>query len=324
MNILITGGAGFIGSHVADACIAGGDNVVVLDDLSTGRIENIAHLLGHDRFHFVQGNILNPRVVDDLVDECDEIYHMAAALGMRRVVGIPLQTFKTNLHGSEVVFAAAALRSKRLLFTSTSEIYGLNEHRPTREDDLSVLGLTSKPRWTYAHSKAAAEVLAFAYHYEEKLPLTVVRLFNTVGPRQTGRYGMVVPTFVRQALEGEPLTVHGDGTQTRCFGDVHEIADALTCLMHHPLAIGEVFNVGNNREIEIRDLAKRVIKLTGSSSPIEFVPHDDVYGAGFDEIQRRVPDISKVKELIGFEARTQIDTILGNVIDDQKQKVLAI
>ncbi len=324
MKILVTGGAGFIGSHVVDACIAGGDSVVVLDDLSTGRIDNIAHLLGHDRFQFVEGSIMDARLVDRLVDECDEVFHMAAAIGMRRVVGIPLQTFKTNVYGTEVVMSAAALRDRRVLLASTSEVYGLNERRPTREDDLTVLGLTTKPRWTYAYSKAAAEVLSMAYHHDENLRVTIVRLFNTVGPRQTGRYGMVIPTFVRQALSGEPITVHGDGSQTRCFGDVREIASALTMLIHHPLSIGEVFNVGNNREISILELAQRVKALTKSPSRIIFVPHDEVYGTGFDEIQRRVPNTQKARELIGFVPETQIDSILASVIAEQKQKQIAI
>jgi UDP-glucose 4-epimerase len=324
MNILVTGGAGFIGSHVVDACIAGGDHVTVLDDLSTGRIDNIAHLLGHERFRFVEGSILNERLVGQLVEACDEVYHLAAAIGMRRVVGMPLTTFKTNLNGSDVVFSAAALRGRRVLLASTSEVYGLNEHRPTSEMDLTVLGLTTKPRWTYAYSKAAAEVLGLAYYFDENLPLIIARLFNTVGPRQTGRYGMVVPTFVRQALEGQPLTVHGDGSQTRCFGDVHEIAGALTSLMHQPLAIGQVFNVGNNQETSIQELAERVIELTGSSSSIVYVPHDEVYGTNFDEIQRRVPDISKVRDFIDFEPQTTIDDIIRGVIAERRQKVLAI
>lgn len=324
MNVLITGGAGFIGSHVADACIAGEDNVTVLDDLSTGRIENIAHLLPHDRFRFVHGSILDPSLVRRLVDDSDEIYHMAAALGMRRVVGIPLQTYKTNVQGSDVVFAAATARRKRVLFTSTSEVYGLNDQRPTSEQDLTVLGLTEKPRWTYAYSKASAEVLGFAYYAQEHLPLTVVRLFNTVGPRQTGRYGMVVPTFVGQALNGEPLTVHGDGLQTRCFGDVREIAAALTSLMHDKRSVGQVFNVGNNRELSIRSLAERVIALTGSRSQIVYVPHDEVYGAGFDEIPRRIPDITKVNHLIGFTPSSGIDDILHSVIAERKEKALAV
>lgn len=325
MNILITGGAGFIGSHVADTCIAGGDSVTVLDDFSTGRLENIAHLLGHERFRFVEGSILNADLVDQLVEKADEVYHIAAALGMRRVVGIPLETYRINVNGTETVMTAAALRRKRVLFTSTSEVYGLNEHRPTSEEDLTVLGMTHKPRWTYAYSKACAEVLAFAYHHEMDLPVTVVRLFNTVGPRQTGRYGMVIPTFVRQALSGEPLTVHGDGLQTRCFGDVQEIAVALTGLMHSPRAIGEVFNVGNYRELSILSLAHRVIELTGSSSPIVHVSHDQVYGAGFDEIQRRVPDIRKLQALTGFDPQSAIDDILHKVIAEQTlQKAVAV
>lgn len=324
MNVLITGGAGFIGSHLADACIGRGDTVTVLDDLSTGRLENIAHLLEDGRFRFVRGSIMDVALVHELVGACDVVYHIAAALGMRLVVASPLRTFETNLLGSGVVFEAAAALGKRVLFTSTSECYGLNERKPSVETDLCVLGETHKNRWSYAYAKAGGEVLAMAYHAERNLPVTIVRLFNTVGPRQTGRYGMVIPTFVRQALGGEPLTVHGDGWQSRCFSDVYEIVPALCALAEHPAAVGEIFNLGNDREVHIGDLARRVIDLTGSKSAMAFVSHDRVYEPGFDEIKRRIPDITKARTLIGFNPQTPLDTILERVIAEHRKKVVAV
>lgn len=324
MRVCITGGAGFIGSHLADACIERGDTVEVLDDLSTGKIENIAHLLEHPEFRYHSGSILNAPLVRDIVERCDVVYHLAAALGMRLVVGAPLHTFRANVMGTDVVLDAAAESGKRVLFTSTSEVYGLNEHKPSSESDLCVLGMTDRNRWSYAYSKAAAEVLAMAYHSERRLPVTIVRLFNTVGPRQTGRYGMVVPTFVRQALAGEPLTVHGDGLQTRCFVDVREIVRGIIALALAPRANGEIFNLGNDREIAIGDLARRVIAVTNSTSGMAFVSHDSVYEPGFDEILRRIPDISKARALVGFDPRTTLDEILKGVIAEQRRKVLAV
>lgn len=324
MKVLITGGAGFIGSHLADACIERGDSVVVLDDLSTGRVENIAHLLSEPRFRYVVGSITDAALVSRIMEECDAVYHVAAAVGMRLVIASPLHTFTTNVGGTEVVLNAAAARKKRVLLVSTSELYGLCEHRPTSERQHSILGLTSKPRWNYAYTKAACEVLAMAYHQEQNLPVVIARLFNTVGARQTGRYGMVIPTFVGQALAGKPLTVHGDGTQTRCFADVHEVVRGLIDLMNHPEAAGEIFNVGSDREISIRHLAERVLDLTNSNSGILYVPHEQVYGSGFDEIMRRVPDIGKIRSLTGFNAGTEIDDILGSVIAERKQRLVAI
>jgi UDP-glucose 4-epimerase len=324
MNVLVTGGAGFIGSHLADACLGRGDTVTVLDDLSTGRLENIAHLLENKNFRFVRGSIMDAALVRGLVAACDVVFHIAAALGMRLVVASPLRTFETNVLGSGVVFETAAALGKRVLFTSTSECYGLNERKPSAETDLCVLGETHKSRWSYAYAKAGAEVLAMAYHAERNLPVTIVRLFNTVGPRQTGQYGMVIPTFVRQALVGEPLTVHGDGWQSRCFGDVYEIVPALCALADHPGAAGAIFNLGNDREVRIGDLARRVIELTGSKSTVAFVSHDRAYEPGFDEIKRRVPDITKARTLIGFNPQTQLDTILERVIAEQRQKVVAV
>ena len=324
MRVLITGGAGFIGSHLADACIERGDEVVVLDDFSTGRIANVERLLSHRRFRLVRGDVANAALVGKLLDDCEAVYHVAARLGMRLVIEHPLSALHSNVAGTEVVLEQAAARRRRVLFTSTSEIYGLNEHKPSRESDLVVLGATSKSRWSYAYSKAMGEVMAMAYHHERGLPVVIARLFNTVGARQTGRYGMVVPTFVRQALAGEPITVHGDGSQSRCFVDVGEVVRGLVALMEHPAAVGEIFNLGSRQEITIRALAERVKAITGTSSEITFVPHDVAYEPGFDEIRRRVPDISKARGLIGFEPRTPIETIIGNVVAEQRWSAAAV
>jgi len=314
MRVLITGGAGFIGSHLAEACINDGHDVCILDDLSSGSLENVSHLVGNPHFRSVIGNIQDEALVGSSMDECDVVYHLAAAIGMKLILAQPLQTLQTNVRGTEVVLAQAALRKKRILFASTSEVYGLNEHKPSTETDDVVIGASSKARWTYACSKVLDEFLAFAYFREQGLPMTIARLFNTVGTRQTGRYGMVVPTFVKQALADKPLTVHGDGLQTRCFADVDEIARAMIALMNEPLAIGEAFNLGSNEETAILDLAKRVKKQTKSGSEIVFVPHDVAYEAGFDEIMRRIPDINKVAALTGFQPQTTLDEILGKVI----------
>jgi len=319
MNVLITGGAGFIGSHLADACIARGDAVTVLDDLSTGRLANVARLQAHPRFRFVEGTITDRPLVSKLVGACDQIYHVAAAIGMRLIIDHELHTFWANVRGTEVVLAEAAAQRRRVLFTSTSEFYGLNDHKPSTESDNAVLGATGKSRWSYAYSKAMGEVLAGAYLHEKDLPIVVVRLFNTVGSRQTGRYGMVVPTFVRQALSGEPITVHGDGTQTRSFGDVGQVAKALIALMNDARTTGGTFNVGSDRETLVIDLAHLVKKLTLSSSAITFIPHAAVYGPGFDEIARRVPDLQLLRSTIGFAPDRTIEDILDDVIAEQRR-----
>ena len=323
MKTLITGGAGFIGSHIADALIAEGHDVTVLDDLSSGRRENLAALHAHPRFRFVEGSITNRQLVATLIAESDCVFHVAAAIGMRMIIEHTLHTFETNVRGTEIVFAEAAAQGRKVLFTSTSEVYGLNEHKPSCETDRTVLGEPSKSRWSYAYSKAMGEVLAGAYRREMALPVIVARLFNTVGPRQTGRYGMVVPTFIGQALAGAPLTVHGDGTQTRCFSDVGQVVKALIALMDHADAVGQTFNVGADREIPIIELARRVKSLTGSASEITFVSHESVYGAGFDEIARRVPDVAKLRSLIGFSPERSLDAILGDVIAEHLQGTLA-
>jgi UDP-glucose 4-epimerase len=315
MRVLITGGAGFIGSHLADACLARGDEVFVLDDLSTGSIDNIRHLRGLPRFHYTIESVHHAPTVAELVDQCDVVIHLAAAVGVRLIVESPVRTIETNVHGTEVVLAAANKKKKKVLIASTSEVYGLSADVPFREDGCLVLGPTSKGRWSYACSKAIDEFLALAYWRERKLPTVIVRLFNTVGPRQTGQYGMVVPTFIKQALTGRPITIHGDGTQSRCFTDVSDVVAALLGLMDHPGAVGEVFNIGSSEEVTIADLAARIKALTGSVSEIVHVPYEQAYGEGFEDMPRRVPDIGKVAALIDYRPRRSLDEILTGVID---------
>jgi UDP-glucose 4-epimerase len=315
MRVLITGGAGFIGSHLADAYIARGDEVFVLDDLSTGSIDNIRHLKGHSRFHYTIESVHHGPTVAELVDQCDVVFHMAAAVGVRLIVESPVRTIETNVHGTEVVLAKANKKKKKVLIASTSEVYGLSEQVPFREDGNLVLGPTAKGRWSYACSKAIDEFLALAYWRERKLPTVIVRLFNTVGPRQTGQYGMVVPTFIKQAITGRPITIHGDGRQSRCFADVSDIVRALVALMDHPAAVGEVFNIGSNEEVTISALANRVKELANSDSEIVTVPYEHAYGEGFEDMPRRVPDIGKVERLIGYRPTRSLDEILKGVIE---------
>ncbi len=317
MRVLITGGAGFIGSHLAEAYLHRGDEVFVIDDLSTGTIENIHHLKPNPLFHYTIDNVHNRPVTAELVDQCDVVFHLAAAVGVRLIVESPVRTIETNVHGTEVVLSVANKKKKKVLLASTSEVYGLSSEVPFREDGNLVMGATTKGRWSYACSKAIDEFLALAYWREKKLPTIVARLFNTVGPRQTGQYGMVIPTFVKQALSGRPITVYGDGTQTRCFGYVGDVIGALMKLMDHPQAVGQVFNIGSNQEISILELAQRIKKLTKSQSEIAFVPYDEAYEEGFEDMPRRIPDISRVAELIGFRPRMELDGILESVIDYQ-------
>jgi UDP-glucose 4-epimerase len=317
MNVLITGGAGFIGSHLADACIARGDEVFVIDDFSTGRRENIAHHANDRRFHLVEGSVEETDLVRGLVDRSDVIFHLAAAVGVKLIVERPVRTIETNIRGTEVVLAAAARDGKRVLIASTSEVYGLSDRVPFREDGNLVMGATTKARWSYACSKAIDEFLALAYHRETQLPAIIVRLFNTVGPRQIGRYGMVVPRLVEQALARKPLTVFGDGNQTRCFGYVGDAVKSLLLLMDHPGAPGEIFNIGSTEEVSITRLAERVLHLTGSQSEIVYVPYDQAYEAGFEDMPRRVPDTSKALRFIGFTPGTALDDILRSVIAER-------
>jgi UDP-glucose 4-epimerase len=319
MRVLITGGAGFIGSHLADAYIERGDEVLVLDDLSTGSIENIRHLKKHPRFDYAIDSVHNAPLVAELVDACDAVFHLAAAVGVRLIVESPVRTIENNVHGTEVVLAQANKKKKKVLIASTSEVYGLSARVPFREDGPLVMGATTKGRWSYACSKAIDEFLALAYWREKKLPVVVVRLFNTVGPRQTGRYGMVIPTFVKQALAGRPITVFGDGTQSRCFCHVADVVNALVRLMDHPGAVGQVFNVGSDEEVSIAELAELVKVLSGSPSEIVLVPYGEAYEAGFEDMPRRVPDISKVNGLIGFRPTRGLEAILQSVIAHFRQ-----
>jgi UDP-glucose 4-epimerase len=314
MRVLITGGAGFVGSHLAEALLERGDEVFVLDDLSTGSIENIAHLKSHPKFHYTIDTVANEPVLAELIDRCDTVVHLAAAVGVKLIVESPVRTIETNVHGTEVVLKIAAKKRKLVLIASTSEVYGKSAKVPFSEDADLVLGPTSKHRWAYACSKMIDEFLALAYWKERKLPVIVVRLFNTVGPRQTGQYGMVVPTLVKQALNGEPITVFGDGSQSRSFTYVGDVVRAVVALINEPRAVGQVFNIGNGKEISIGDLAARIKAMTNSASPIVTIPYDQAYEAGFEDMPRRVPDISKIRTLIGYEPTVELDEILTRVI----------
>ena len=318
MRILITGGAGFIGSHLAEALLESGHEVFVLDDLSTGCIDNIAHLKGHARFHYTIDSVFNESLVAELVDRAAVVFHLAAAVGVKLIVQEPVHTIETNVHGTEVILRHAAKKRKLVFIASTSEVYGKSTDVPFRETADLVLGATTRHRWAYACSKALDEFLALAHWKERQLPVVIVRFFNTVGPRQTGQYGMVVPTFVRQALAGEPITVFGDGTQSRSFTYVGDVVGALLKLMVEPKAIGEVFNIGNIEEVTIHQLAERVKAITGSASPIVTIPYEEAYEAGFEDMPRRVPELSKVRALIGYEPAVGLDEIIRRVVASQR------
>jgi nucleoside-diphosphate-sugar epimerase len=314
MRVLITGGAGFVGSHLAEALLARGDEVFVIDDLSTGSIENISHLKSNPLFHYTIDTVSNEPVLAELIDRCDTVVHLAAAVGVKLIVESPVRTIETNVHGTEVVLKIANKKKKLVLIASTSEVYGKSAVVPFHEDADLVLGPTTKHRWAYACSKMIDEFLALAYWKERKLPVIIVRLFNTVGPRQTGQYGMVVPNFVRQALAGVPITVFGDGTQSRSFTYVGDVVRAMVALINEPRAVGQVFNIGNGKEITITALAEQIKAMTGSSSPIVTIPYDQAYEAGFEDMPRRVPDIQKIRALIGYEPTVELDEILTRVI----------
>lgn len=316
MRYLITGGAGFIGSHLAEALLAEGHQVTIIDDLSTGRFENIAHLRGQPGFRFAIDTITNEVVLDRLASECDAIYHLAAAVGVDLIVRRPVYTIQNNVMGTEAVLRAAVRYRVPVLITSTSEVYGKGVRVPFQEDDDVVLGPTSRSRWAYAASKMIDEFLGLAYHREMGLPVVIARLFNTIGPRQTGRYGMVVPRFVQQALQGEPITVYGDGQQSRCFCDVADVVRAIQGLMTHPEAVGRVFNVGSTEEVTIEALAHRVKAVTGSDSPIVYVPYDQAYAPGFEDMRRRVPDIRRIQTLLGWAPRIPLDETLAHIRDE--------
>ena len=314
MRAFITGGAGFIGSHLAEALLAKGHEVTILDDLSTGAIENVEHLKGRPGFRYHIESAMNEPVLAELVDDCDVVFHLAAAVGVRLIVESPTHTIETNVRGTEIVLKHASKKKKPVLIASTSEVYGKNTQVPFREDADLVLGPTCRNRWAYACSKALDEFLALAYHKEKGLPVVIVRLFNTIGPRQTGRYGMVVPRFVAQALADEPITVYGDGTQSRSFTYVGDVVRGMIALMTEPKAAGDVFNIGNGAEITMRTLAEKIREMTRSKSPIVHVPYEVAYQPGFEDMPRRVPDIGKIRGLVGYEPRVALDEMLSEII----------
>lgn len=323
MNVFITGGCGFIGSHLAERLLARGDRVAVLDDLSTGSMENVVHLVEHPRFSYRIGSALDVPLVTELVDSADVTIHLAAAVGVKLIVERPVHTIETNVRATEVVLGAAARKRKLVMVASTSEVYGKSTSFPFREDQDLQLGPTSHSRWAYACSKALDEWLALAYLRERGVPVIVTRFFNTVGPRQTGQYGMVVPTFAAQALREEPITVYGSGDQSRCFGHVNDAVEALLRLMSTSSAIGEVFNVGSTQEVSVRELAEQVRTAAGSRSDIVLIPYSEAYAVGFEDMMRRVPDVSKLERVTGFRPSTSLEVIIRDVVDDQRARLVA-
>lgn len=316
MRAVITGGAGFIGSHLADALVARGDQVLVFDNLSTGRRENLRQLDGNANFTFREGTILDAGAVRECIDGSDVVFHLAAAVGVKRVIDHPLDALVTNVRGSEIVIDAAMTCGSRLVLASTSEVYGKNTSDSLREDDDRIMGPTQVSRWGYASSKTVDEFLALAYHRERGLAAVIARLFNTVGPRQVGDYGMVIPRFVTAALAGAPLQVYGDGTQRRCFAYVGDVVTGLIAMAETPEAVGEIFNLGNTEEISMYALAEKIVALTGSASPIERIPYSAAYEAGFQDMPRRVPDLGKARRLLGYEPQVGLEALLGLIIED--------
>lgn len=315
MKVLVTGGAGFIGSHLTDALLRQGNEVTIVDDLSTGRMENFEHVRKFPNFHFAIETVMNETVMDRLVSECDVIYHLASAVGVQLIVNRPVEVIERCIIGTHMVLKIANRYKKKVLLTSTSEIYGKNDKTPFSEEDDRVLGPTTKSRWSYSSSKAIDEFLALAYYKEKNLPIVIVRLFNTIGPRQSGQYGMVVPRFIQQALNHEPITVYGDGSQSRCFCYVSDVVEALIGLMESPGAVGEIFNVGSQKEVTILQLAKRVKEITGSPSEIAHIPYEEAYESGFEDMKRRVPSIEKIKTTIGWEPKVGLDEMLQAVAE---------
>lgn len=320
---LITGGSGFVGSHLTDALLARGDSVVILDNLSTGRPANLAHAAGNPRLCVVHGSVLDELMVDELVHRCDVVVHLAAAVGVKLIVEQPLRSLTTNIRGSEIVIEATHRYRRKILLTSTSEIYGKNSGGPLTEMSDRILGSPAVVRWAYSTAKAVDEILANAYHKERGLPTIVVRLFNTVGPRQSPAYGMVIPRLIRQALNGAPLTVFGDGTQTRCFAHVGDVVEALLQLLDHDDAVGQTFNVGSSEEISILELAKLIIDLTGTTGGVEFIPYAEAYEEGFEDMSRRVPDTRKLRELTGWVPSRSLDDVLTETIAEARAGLAA-
>jgi UDP-glucose 4-epimerase len=321
MRYLVTGGAGFVGSHLVDALLKRGDQVSVLDDLSTGRHQNIRHHLNNPDFSFISGSILDADLVDDSIRRADIVFHLAAAVGVKLIVERPLESLATNIRGSEIVLEKAHKYGRKIMVTSTSEIYGKNSSDLLDEEDDRILGSPLKTRWSYSEAKAIEEVLAYSYWREKGLPTVIVRLFNTVGPRQVGSYGMVVPRFIESALQNKPLTVYGDGTQKRCFCHVQDVISGLLKLIDNPLAEGKVFNLGSQEEISITELAKKIITLTGSTSEINYIPYDEAYEDGFEDMPRRVPGTAKVKNLTGWNTTKTLVDIVADVRSDLDSKV---
>jgi len=319
-KILITGGAGFIGSHLAEKLLNQGEEVFVVDDLSTGSLDNIKHLKDNKSFHFTEGSVLDESLMAELISQADEIYHLAAAVGVKTVIEKPLDSLLNNLRGAEIVFEAATSKLIPVLFASTSEVYGKNENIPFQEDSDRVYGSAYNTRWGYGMSKGVDEFLALAYFREKKLPVTIVRLFNVIGPRQSEAYGMVVPRFIKQALTGEPLTVYGDGHQTRCFANVKDVVQGLVDLTKNKEAFGQIFNLGSDEEIAIKELAQKVKALTGSKSEIVFVPYSEVYGPGFEDMLYRKPDLSKIKQAIDYQPKLSLEETLKQIIDSCHEK----
>lgn len=323
MKILITGGAGFVGSHLADKLISEGHEITVIDDLSTGRYSNVAHLEDTERFRLIIDTVLNERLMEELIRETDRVYHMASAVGVKLIMEHPVRTIETIFRGTDVVLGFCSRYRKRVLIPSTSEVYGKGASIPFKEDDDLLTGATDKHRWAYACAKTLDEFLALAHFKETRLAVVVVRLFNTVGPRQTGQYGMVVPRFVHAAIKNEPIQVHGDGTQSRCFGHVHDIVEALAKLLETPACFGQVINLGNDEEVSIKQLADKAIALTRSGSEIQFIPYEEAYGEGFEDMRRRVPSLDKAKQLIGYQPTRTLEDIINDVADEFRNEASA-
>ncbi len=319
MKVLVTGGAGFVGSHLSEALLDDGYEVYVIDDLSTGNIENIDPLKAHPKFHYIIGSVMDMPLMAELVDRCEVIFHLAAAVGVKLAVENPVSTIETNVNGTGIVLGLASKKGKRVLLTSTSEVYGDSTDGTLQEDAHVLLYTTMKSRWSYAWSKAIDESLAMAHWNERRLPVIVVRLFNTVGPRQTGRYGMVIPRLVQQALAGEPLTIYGDGQQTRCFAYVGDVVRGMISLATCPEAVGQIFNIGNDQQITIQALAELIKETTHSDSPMTYIPYDQVYGEGFEDMRRRVPELSKIRSTIGYKTTKDLPAIIDSVIDAQRK-----
>jgi UDP-glucose 4-epimerase len=319
MKILITGGAGFVGSHLADKLHKEGHEITIIDNLSTGRYSNVAHLEGEENFRLIIDTVLNAKLMEELIRDSDRVFHMASAVGVRLIMEQPVKTIETIFHGTDIVLGFCARYRTRVLIPSTSEVYGKGTSVPFREEDDILKGSTSKHRWAYACAKELDEFLALAHWKESRLPVSVIRLFNTVGPRQTGQYGMVVPRFVQSAIKGESITVHGDGSQSRCFGHVLDVIEGLTKAIETPACFGQVMNLGNNEEISIKNLAEKAIQITGSSSEIQYIPYNEVYGEGFEDMQRRVPSLEKAERLIGYQPTRTLDNIINDVAEEFRQ-----